>query len=91
MPKIAAPEMNGGGERSLDAALVKKDACYFRLEGTLQSFDTPYYARESLPLEETIAGPAIILQTDATTVIPPGSDARADASGNLFIRVGVAS
>ena len=88
MPKIAAPAVNGSGERSLDAALVKTDGCYFRVDGALQSFDTPYYARETLPLDETFAGPAIVLQKDTTTVVPPGSDARADANGNLFIRVG---
>ena len=88
---LVPPAVNGSGERSLEAAHVKSDACYFRVEGTLQSIDTPYYARERLPLNEAFEGPAIILQKDTTTVVPPGSAAQADANGNLFIRIGVAS
>ncbi len=61
------------------------------MDGTLQSFDTAYYQRERLPLDEDIEGPAIILQKDTTTVVPPGSTARADANGNLFIRIGAAT
>ena len=35
-----------------------------------------------------IAGPAIILQTDSTTVMPPGATATADRAGNLLIAIG---
>jgi N-methylhydantoinase A len=46
------------------------------------------YARERLPLEARIEGPAIVEQIDATTVIEPGAAARVDAIGNLRIGVG---
>ena len=87
MPKIAAPSLNGGG-RSLDAALVRTGECMFRSGDALQAFETKFYAREHLPLDEAIPGPAIVLQPDTTTVVPPGATCIADASGNLFIRVG---
>jgi N-methylhydantoinase A len=45
------------------------------------------YAREALPLDAVINGPAIIQQIDATTVIEPGATARLDAIGNLRITV----
>jgi N-methylhydantoinase A len=45
------------------------------------------YAREALPLDAVIPGPAIIQQIDATTVIEPGAAARLDAIGNLRITV----
>ncbi len=45
------------------------------------------YAREALPLDSVITGPAIIQQIDATTVIEPGATARLDAIGNLRIKV----
>jgi N-methylhydantoinase A len=48
---------------------------------------TPVYAREKLPLENEIAGPAIIEQLDCTTVLEPGCRARPDAHGNLLIEV----
>ena len=46
---------------------------------------TPVYRRERLPLGVTIAGPAIIAQLDATTVLEPGCRARQDPLGNLVI------
>lgn len=50
--------------------------------------DTPVYAREELPLDAAIAGPAILEQLDATTVLEPGDVARGDAEGNLVVEVG---
>jgi N-methylhydantoinase A len=35
-----------------------------------------------------VAGPAIVVQTDTTIVVPPGYRAEADAAGNLVIPVG---
>ncbi|HVQ77785.1 MAG TPA: hydantoinase/oxoprolinase family protein [Candidatus Binatia bacterium] len=45
------------------------------------------YAREGLPRGAELAGPAIVEQLDATTVIDPGDRARVDALGNLEITV----
>ncbi|TIP32176.1 MAG: hydantoinase/oxoprolinase family protein, partial [Mesorhizobium sp.] len=38
--------------------------------------ETPVYAREKLPLDAVIDGPAILEQMDATTVLEPGDRAR---------------
>ena len=35
---------------------------------------------------ERIAGPAIVLQMDSTTVVPPQHNFEADATGNLILR-----
>jgi N-methylhydantoinase A len=48
----------------------------------------PIYDRERLPVDATIAGPAVLQQLDATTVVEPGATARLDAIGNLRIAVG---
>ncbi|MFE0016358.1 hydantoinase/oxoprolinase family protein [Mesorhizobium sp. NPDC059054] len=50
--------------------------------------DTPIYARDGLPLDAVIKGPAIIEQMDATTVLEPGDKAKSDADGNLIVEVG---
>ncbi len=50
--------------------------------------DTPVYAREKLPLDTALEGPAILEQMDATTVLEPGDRARGDADGNIVIEVG---
>ena len=49
--------------------------------------DTPIYRREHLPPGATLAGPAIVEQLDATTVIEPGDHVVVDALGNLEITV----
>ncbi len=43
------------------------------------------YARLELPAGAVIAGPAILEQPDATTVVDPGLSARVDGLGNLII------
>ena len=49
--------------------------------------DTPVYAREKLPLDATLDGPAILEQLDCTTVVEPGDTVRQDRLGNLLISV----
>ncbi|MGN6305828.1 MAG: hydantoinase/oxoprolinase family protein [Mesorhizobium sp.] len=49
--------------------------------------DTPVYAREKLPLDAVIEGPAILEQMDCTTVLEPGDIAKSDADGNIVIEV----
>ncbi len=44
------------------------------------------YERARLPLGATLAGPAIVEQSDTTTVIPPGVTAVVDPAGNLRLR-----
>ena len=47
--------------------------------------DTPVYGREALRPGNGFAGPAIVEQMDATTVVPPGWAARVDAYLNLIL------
>jgi N-methylhydantoinase A len=49
--------------------------------------ETPVYAREKLPLDAAINGPAVLEQMDATTVLEPGNTARSDMDGNLIIDI----
>jgi N-methylhydantoinase A len=48
--------------------------------------DTTIYERARLPLGARLAGPAIVEQTDTTTVIPPGVTALVDEAGTLRLR-----
>ncbi|CAN5439787.1 hypothetical protein BH10PSE6_BH10PSE6_24830 [soil metagenome] len=47
--------------------------------------DTPIYARDALQPGHRFAGPAIVEQMDATTLVPPGMTARVDAYLNLVL------
>lgn len=86
MPKIAQLKQPEHG--SLAAALVRTGPSVFRVAGKLDTFDTPVYRREKLPLGERFSGPAIILQKDSTTVLPPDTSAIVDNSGSIIITLG---
>jgi N-methylhydantoinase A len=49
--------------------------------------ETPVVSRDGLSLLAT-AGPVIIEDPDATTIVPPGCEVRVDRLGNVMIRVG---
>jgi len=84
--KIRATSSSGSG--SLQAALVKTQPSVFRVQNELRSLNAAFYRREQLPVEEVVVGPAIILQTDSTTVVPPDCTFRLDPHGNLLIQIG---
>lgn len=73
-----------GRAATLDGALRETRPVWF--DGTWQ--DTPVYLREKLPLDAIVAGPAILEQMDATTVLEPGDRAVSDADGNIIVEVG---
>jgi N-methylhydantoinase A len=67
--------------RSLDDALVERRAMWFqgaRAEG-------PVWERERLPERARLAGPAIVEEFGATTVLPPGWRGAIDDHGNLVL------
>lgn len=53
-----------------------------------QSYPVNIYDRERLAYGNCLAGPAIVAEYSATTVLPPGSKAVVDAFGNLVIDAG---
>jgi N-methylhydantoinase A/oxoprolinase/acetone carboxylase beta subunit len=59
-------------------------AAYF--PGMAAPIPTPIYRRDALAEGQIVAGPAIIEQADATTVVYPGQAARRLSSGALLIR-----
>ncbi len=84
-PKIGTIKVAKGAK--LADALVKIGKATFRHRGKLETLRTTFYRRDLLPLDQAVPGPAIILQTDSTTVVPPGATVTADAGGNLILRV----
>jgi N-methylhydantoinase A len=86
VPKLRAMKTPKAG--SLEKAKIRVNPCLFRVGGKLESFETPFYRRTELPVEEPFPGPAVILQTDSTTLVPPGATARVDRTGNIIIKLG---
>jgi 5-oxoprolinase (ATP-hydrolysing) len=52
--------------------------------------ETPVYDRYALAPGDTLAGPAIIEEREATTIVAPGDSVAVDATGTLRIAVAVA-
>lgn len=81
---IARREPLAPGEAASGAedALMRRTAV---LLDTIDSEDVPVYARERLPIESPIAGPAVIVEGYATTLIDAASSASIIKSGELLI------
>ncbi|MEK8142271.1 hypothetical protein NKH18_06560 [Streptomyces sp. M10(2022)] len=47
--------------------------------------DTALYRREALGTSDTVTGPAIVAEDDATTVIDPGWQAAIGPAGHLLL------
>lgn len=84
--KIAPPTFPGGDR--VAAATVRRGEAVFATPEGVRTMPTPFLDRFKLPLDTDVPGPAVILQTDTTTVVPPGWTARADAAGNLLLNKG---
>lgn len=61
---------------------------WFDVDGALAARPTHIIDRRSLPAGHRVAGPAILYQHDATTVIPPGGEAVVHPTGHILIQVG---
>jgi N-methylhydantoinase A len=85
MPKI--DKLTAPQGSTLAKARVRSGQCVFRISGELRSFETMFYRRNLLPVGEVFAGPAVVLQKDSTTVIPPGCSAINDPAGNLILTI----
>ena len=80
MEKPAIEEQTSGGIDPA-AALIGQTKVIFQ-QGALAS---ALYQRERLLCGNRIAGPALVIQMDSTTVVPPGWGGAVDTFGNLLL------
>ena len=83
MAKISRQNVTEGGPAV--SALVRTGRCMFRVDDKLQEFETGFYRRDGLAEGAAFDGPAIILQQDTTTVVPPTWCAKVVAGGNIIL------
>lgn len=83
MPRLVPGQASKGG--TLDHALIRHSNTVFRVDGKLAPYATAIYQRALLPVGQPFAGPAIILQKDTTTVVPPGWRAEVHPAGSLIL------
>ena len=77
-PRAAAPAAENRGSSETGRRQVYFD----RATGWVE---TPVHDRARLPIDAEIAGPAVIEEMSATTLLHPGQRATTDAAGNLIV------
>jgi N-methylhydantoinase A len=77
-------EPSGAARGEAKQALTERRRVWFPETGFVA---TPVYARERLPADCRITGPAIIEQMDATTVVPPQAVVQNDRLGYLHMEL----
>jgi N-methylhydantoinase A len=82
VPLKVAPIEKTNGHAIADAVLYRRPTTFD--DG--QTLDTPRYDRGRLRAGQTVAGPAILIQHNSTTLLPPGYIAEVAEFGNLHIR-----
>ncbi len=82
LPKLELPLMPAASRQG-PAPIHGTRKVYAEAQGFI---DTPLYQRSALQAGDRIAGPAIIMQTDTTTVLLPGQGLEVDPRGNLILR-----
>jgi N-methylhydantoinase A len=83
LPRPAEGSREPPGEARTGARRV-----YFEAGGGGDWAECPVWRREALLAGNEIAGPAIIEEVSATTVLYPGDHARVDAIGSLIVELG---
>jgi N-methylhydantoinase A len=68
-------------------ALLREVEVGFAVDGGIERMATAVYDRDALPVDDELAGPAILVQADSTTLVPPRASVRRDAVGNVLIAV----
>jgi N-methylhydantoinase A/oxoprolinase/acetone carboxylase beta subunit len=85
MSRISRDEA-GTAATTLEEAEVARRKSVFRTAEGLTTLETRILRRDKLPVGTAFSGPAVVLQTDTTTVVPPGWTATAEPSGSLVMR-----
>lgn len=83
LPHIHQPRVEASGSE-LRATEIE---VHFEVDGDTRPVATKMIERDSLAVDEELPGPAIIVQLDSTTVVPPGVSLCRDRTNNLLLKL----
>jgi len=86
LPSSVSLEEAGGGGQGARGVTGRTTAVFGVLEGGLREEECRLVDRESLCPGDKVEGPCLILEEDATTVVPPGWQGGLDERGNILLR-----
>ncbi|KMY42748.1 hydantoinase/oxoprolinase family protein [Peribacillus loiseleuriae] len=84
-PSLTLPKLESGNRINPEAAFMYERETVYEVNGEIKRFSTPRYDRSKLLAHDLIQGPAIIVQRDTTTSIPPHWQATVSDNGTLFV------
>jgi N-methylhydantoinase A/oxoprolinase/acetone carboxylase beta subunit len=86
MPALQWPRLERK-RGDVSRAQLHEQETVFAVDGGIAQLPTKIYSRARLGAGDELSGPAIIEQTDSTTLVAPGAAARVDEIGNIVITV----
>ena len=87
IPDLVPVELPAGSADPERDAVSSSREVIFDNGGQPEKLATPHYDRTRLKAGNVIRGPAVVEQTDSTTLILPGLVAEVDRYGNLIIQI----
>ena len=84
-PSLTLPKLESGDRINPEEALMYERDTIYEVDGEIKRFSTPRYDRSKLLAHDLIMGPAIIVQRDSTTSVPPHWQATVSENGTLFV------
>lgn len=79
---LTLPKLETGGHRNPGHAILYSRRTVFD-DG--QALETPRYVRDKLLADDRIFGPALVIQHNSTTIVPPGYVATVMAHGDMLV------
>lgn len=86
VPRMSKRRLSGSSQGG--TGLIKTEEVYFTIGEKVEKLPAGLYDRTSLRAGQRIPGPAIIVQMDSTSVIPPDALCTIDDFGNLVVDIG---
>ena len=84
-PSLTLPKLEIGDRVNPEEALMYERDTIYEVDGEIKRISTPRYDRSKLLAHDLIMGPAIIVQRDSTTSVPPHWQATVSENGTLFV------
>lgn len=89
--QVSAPTVPTLAPHDGPVPVAETRLAWFDLEDGVQPIETRFLRRDELGAGAVVEGPAIIEQSDTTTVLPPGTRSEVTRNGHLLIHTCVAS
>jgi N-methylhydantoinase A len=85
IPSMEIPKLESGNRDNPKEAIAYVRDTVFEIDGVIKRIPTPRFKRDKLLAHDMINGPAIVVQRDSTTLIPPNWEATVSIYGTLLV------